>query len=51
VLADVAFSTSVLVGAAAATLYFGRYEAPSPPQAMFQPRAPRISAALLELRY
>jgi tetratricopeptide (TPR) repeat protein len=52
VLADVAFSTSLLAGAAAATLYFGRYPDATPPrQAAFQPSAPRVTAAWLVLKY
>jgi tetratricopeptide (TPR) repeat protein len=52
VVADIAFSTSLLAGAAAATLYFGRYPDPPPvSQALFPSRAPRVSAAWLELRY
>ncbi|HEX3775645.1 MAG TPA: tetratricopeptide repeat protein [Polyangiaceae bacterium] len=51
VVADVAFSTSIVAGAAAATLYFGRYaDAPQ-----FHERlplsSPRMTAAWLELRY
>jgi tetratricopeptide (TPR) repeat protein len=52
VLADVAFSTSLLAGATAATLYFGRYADASPArQTAFQPAAPRITAAWLVLKY
>jgi tetratricopeptide (TPR) repeat protein len=51
ILADIAFSTSLLAGATAATLYFGRFaDTPRGPQALFQPR-PLVSAAWLELRY
>ena len=52
VLADVAFSTSLLAGAAAATLYFGRYADAVPSrQTGLQPSAPRITAAWLVLKY
>jgi hypothetical protein len=52
IVADIAFSTSLLAGAAAATLYFGRYSDASPTrQAAFAPPAPRVTAAWLELRY
>jgi tetratricopeptide (TPR) repeat protein len=52
VLADVAFSTSLIAGAAAATLYFGRYADAAPPrQTAFQLPAPRITAAWLVLKY
>lgn len=52
ILADVAFSTSLLAGATAATLYFGRFaDGETGKQALSTPRALRISAAWLELRY
>jgi tetratricopeptide (TPR) repeat protein len=52
ILADIAFSTSILAGAAATTLYFGRYAEVAPVrQAAFQPFLPRITAAWLELHY
>jgi tetratricopeptide (TPR) repeat protein len=50
ILADIAFSTSLLAGATAATLYFGRFADTPGSQAIFQPRS-RMSAAWLELRY
>jgi hypothetical protein len=52
IIADIAFSTSLLAGAAATTLYFGRYADPLPPgkNALFLP-SPRITAAWLEIRY
>jgi len=52
IIADIAFSTSLLAGAAATTLYFGRYADPLPPakNALFLP-SPRMTAAWLEIRY
>jgi tetratricopeptide (TPR) repeat protein len=52
VVADIALSTSLVAGAGAATLYFGRYpDRPAPAQGAFQPPAPRVTAAWLEFRY
>jgi tetratricopeptide (TPR) repeat protein len=52
IIADIAFSTSLLAGAAATTLYFGRYASAEPVrQAAFAPPAPRVTAAWLEFRY
>jgi tetratricopeptide (TPR) repeat protein len=52
IIADLAFSTSLLAGAAATTLYFGRYADPPPSgkNALSLP-SPRITAAWLEIRY
>ncbi len=52
IVADVAFSASLLAGAAAATLYFGRYADAAPPrEARLILPAPRVTAAWLEVRY
>jgi tetratricopeptide (TPR) repeat protein len=52
ILADLAFSTSLLAGATAATLYFGRFtDTEAGKQAFASPRAQRIAAAWVELRY
>jgi tetratricopeptide (TPR) repeat protein len=52
ILADIAFSTSLLAGATATTLYFGRYAESTPvSRALFQPGSPRMTAAWVELRY
>lgn len=50
--ADVAFATSVLAGAASATLYFGRSsDSGLTAHAFFPAPAPRVTAAWLVLRY
>ena len=53
VVADIAFSTSLLAGAASTTLYFGRYpDIPPAQQAALQLAGPpRVTAAWLEFRY
>jgi len=52
IIADIAFSTSLLAGAAAATLYFGRYaDVPAPREARLILPAPRVTAAWLEVHY
>lgn len=52
IVADIAFSASLVAGAAAATLYFGRYaDAPAPREARLVLPAPRVTAAWLEVRY
>jgi tetratricopeptide (TPR) repeat protein len=51
IIADVAFSTSLLAGAAAVTLYFGRYADSPQFQARLPTPAPRVTAAWLELHY
>jgi len=52
IVADIAFSTSLLAGATAATLYFGRYaDVPAPREARLLSPAPPVTAAWLEVRY
>jgi hypothetical protein len=51
VISDIALSTSVLAGAGAAALYFGRYRDVAPERAGLPLRLPQISAAWLVLRY
>ncbi|HEY4105445.1 MAG TPA: tetratricopeptide repeat protein [Polyangiaceae bacterium] len=51
IIADVAFSTSIVAGAAAATLYFGRYADAPQLQGRLPMPSPRVTAAWLELRY
>ena len=48
--ADLAFSTTLLAGAGSAALYFGRYT-DAPQRAALPVRSPQISAAWLVLRY
>ncbi|HEX3855170.1 MAG TPA: tetratricopeptide repeat protein [Polyangiaceae bacterium] len=51
VISDVALSTSLLLGAGAAVLYFGRYSDVASERCALPLRLPRVSAAWLELRY
>ncbi len=52
IVADIAFSTSLIAGAATAALYFGRYaDAPAPREARLVLPVPRVTGAWLELRY
>jgi tetratricopeptide (TPR) repeat protein len=50
-ISDLAFSTSLLAGAGAAALYFGRYADVAGERSAQLLRLPRVSAAWLELRY
>jgi tetratricopeptide (TPR) repeat protein len=50
-ISDLALSTSVLAGAGAAALYFGRYADVASERTAWPLRLPSVSAAWLELRY